>query len=389
MSYPDILYGNIKVPLIFEALVNTNEMRRLNGISQDVLPSHCVPYPTASRFEHCLGAFHLARKVTKSFFIGRRPTTESTRKTKLLQISALLHDAGNPAFSHVSEPFLRQLCKRDGESFLEELLTGTESEKIINRLGFGLKEIVRMVTGQAEPFSAVLNGSIDIDNLDNVARYWAVSHNAEQLYNPEFIASCFDFTNSRWILNGVCLEEVEKWQAARAAVYGTIYGNPHLNIAMMIYRALGIAFAAGQIKESFFRLIDYDALTYLISCKNYDVAALATRVLQGKWHQEFFFEETFEPSENLKCLLKHWDIRCKLADFICQKCGFPKTAICIYLGQGKDKRQITLQFQTQKGLQFLANQAAKQAYRLKAYIDPEFWDQKEKAIEVVKKLKLF
>jgi HD superfamily phosphohydrolase len=381
-QHTDIMYGRVKMTPLVEELVSTPEMQRLKNISQDVLPQSCIPYPVTSRFEHCLGVYYLSRLVIKSGL-----NCFSKRNENLLSVASLLHDAGNPALSHLSEPFLEQLTGKNGESFLWERLSRTKADLILNRHGFDLKEIVQFVTGQAQPFSTVLNGSMDIDNLDNVGRYWFVSHKGRRRFDARLIASSFRYSDHRWHLPYKCFEAAEKWQEARRAVYRMIYGNPHLNIAMMVYRALGLAFFAKEIKEQFFHLDDEEALAHLLFC-NSECASIVRQVMAGVWHKEIVSKQTTEPSEKLLDVLKHWNCRLLLADYICEKCQLPKSAICVYIGEGRDNRKITLPFSTQKGFKYLDGDTAP-IFRLKVYVAPEFEEKKNCVRRVIRKLNLF
>lgn len=373
MRYIDKIYGDIDFPDFIEELIQTPQLQRLHNISQDVLPQHCVPWKVPSRFQHSLGVCALSLVVTR-----QNPTLNPY--SVILPVAALLHDTGNPALSHLSEPFLKQVTGKDGESFLEEMLDNSEAGRLIDKLGLSTIDVVNFVTGHSKPISTVLNGSMDIDNLDNVNRYWFEAKSGEVLFNAPRIASSYRFLTDTWELHRDCFEEAQRWQAARKSVYQIIYGNPHLNAAMMVYRAVDIAFSYGEISESFFNLDDTSALEFLGEC-NQDSAILVKQALAHEWYPEIISIETTEPNQQFKNLAKkHWNARNMMAEYIREQMKIPRWAICVYLGKGRDNRKIELPFVDDSGLRIFDTDEHKALYRIKIYVHPDYQKNK-KSIE--------
>src|SRR3989338_4475480 len=109
MRYYDAFYGEWELPEIVERIIHTKEMARLRNIVQGTLPNNLnVLGPFPSRFQHSMGVCYLAQEVLK----------QNSNVLKdfgmLLLVSALLHDGGNPPFSHLSEPFLKEATGYDG-----------------------------------------------------------------------------------------------------------------------------------------------------------------------------------------------------------------------------------------------------------------------------------
>ncbi len=193
MRHEDALYGTWEIPEILHEFIGTPEIQRLHGISQDVLPRGLVPWKMASRFEHSMGVARLASLVIRE---NKEQLTQ--QQQEMLLLAALYHDAGNAALSHLSEPFLKALTGKDGESFLEERLHESVSASLMQRHQIAIHDVVRMVTGKAAPLSKVLNGSIDVDNLDNVGRYWFTAHSGEVLFLAQLIASSYRLQDNGW-----------------------------------------------------------------------------------------------------------------------------------------------------------------------------------------------
>lgn len=221
MIYKDPIYGFWEVPDFIECFLHTKEMERLRRISQVVLPNSILPIGTIpNRFLHGLGVCRLAMLV-------REKNQQFTQCEKILPIAALLHDMGNCCLSHLGEYFLREMYGHDGETFLEVILRDSETEKILKKMGYDISQVIRLVAGKLSPFSDILNGSMDIDNLDNVGRY-AKFANLDVKFDAMLLAQSFRFVNSEWVLPISVFDEAMRWKKARKIVYKDIYSDPEI-----------------------------------------------------------------------------------------------------------------------------------------------------------------
>ena len=86
-------------------MVDTPAYQRLRGVQQ-LAYTHLV-YPGArhSRFEHCLGAAHVAGRLAR----GAKAEDDNVKN---IQLAALVHDIGHGPFSHVSEGVFVRLTGR-------------------------------------------------------------------------------------------------------------------------------------------------------------------------------------------------------------------------------------------------------------------------------------
>ena len=74
-------------------------------VRQLALAYQVYPGAVHTRFEHSLGAFHIACKVAKQLGF-------SSEQARLVRLSALLHDVGHGPFSRVSEPILKKYATK-------------------------------------------------------------------------------------------------------------------------------------------------------------------------------------------------------------------------------------------------------------------------------------
>ena len=254
-----------------------------------------------------------------------------------------------------------------------------------------MDDVGRCVTGHLKPLSVLINGSIDVDNLDNVGRYWFTARNGEFLFDAQAIASSFRYDEAKplfpgqWHLSQSCLKEAKRWQKARKAVYEIIYGEPNLGARIMVYRAVEIAFHRGQLTEDFFHLNDVQAMDFLLTCNRASMH-VAQKFLAQQIYPELIAFKTTRPSLRLKVISEDRDMRKAMAETICKECGLPQSAACVYIGQGRDKRKIDLPFLGRNGSKYLDNGNYHPIYRVKVYVDPEFENKKMVIGSLVKQM---
>jgi len=99
MRINDRIYGqeDINEPLLID-LINSKEIQRLKGISQQGMPQRYYHRPVYSRYEHSIGAMILLKKL--GAIIEE-------------QVGGLLHDASHKTFSHVIDWVLGDPTKED------------------------------------------------------------------------------------------------------------------------------------------------------------------------------------------------------------------------------------------------------------------------------------
>src|SRR5438309_4459710 len=96
-----------------EDLVDAPRVQRLRRIHQLGTGSLVYPGANHTRFEHALGAYHLAGLAA-----GALALDEDARKA--VQAAALLHDVGHGPFSHTSDPIYRDYLGRTHEDLTVE-----------------------------------------------------------------------------------------------------------------------------------------------------------------------------------------------------------------------------------------------------------------------------
>ena len=172
-SIRDPLYGFIDTSKKETRIIDSSAFRRLQDIKQ--LSHAFVVYPSAihTRFEHSLGALHVADRMCQQLEFDRN-------RRELVRLSILLHDIGHGPFSHLFESALKQINQ---ENFDHEDISCwiiKEDPVISSIVGNKKKSIIDILqkndkTRDWEPSGNSLNSDIvssglDADKLDYLRR---------------------------------------------------------------------------------------------------------------------------------------------------------------------------------------------------------------------------
>src|SRR6185295_9469088 len=122
-------------------------MQRLRYVRQLGLAHLVYPGASHSRFEHALGAYHLARRAL-DFLGGRNElATVPAADAGIVRAAALLHDIGHYPFSHA----LEELGVPHHEEIAKPLIAGGEVGDIL-RAEFGdtaPDDVLAMIRGRS------------------------------------------------------------------------------------------------------------------------------------------------------------------------------------------------------------------------------------------------
>ncbi len=261
LNHWDRLYGQHQISKQALAIYQTPQFARLNRISLSAVPTWVQTTGTcASRAEHSRGVRFLAELLT---------TKKSFKKYRTnLVLAATLHDIGSPPFSHLAEPFQMAITGKTHEEFSKEVMINTQIAKVIKKQGGNLDTIIDYISGNIPPISDLINGSIDLDNLDNTLRFGQSMGliDAHLYYDPTLIVQSFKLDNGKLTIDGRYLPAINSWEKCRNQVYKFVYSHENLSPGAMLTRALYFAYQEGEITKRFFEKTDDQALNFLLGC---------------------------------------------------------------------------------------------------------------------------
>ena len=267
----DGIHGSMKLSGIILDLVKTPEFQRLRSIRQLGLAYLVYPGANHSRFEHSLGAWNVARRLSQEVELGED-------EGMLLQVGALLHDIGHGPFSHTFESIYKHYVKehdhmRLGQDIVLGRINITESEnggkipEIIESYGydFGPEEVAGLILGQSKEkyLGQMLHGDVDVDQIDYLIRdahYTGVAHGIIDL---ERLLKVLKVHNGELVVDEKGIEAVEGMMVARSLMYSRVYFHHTVKIAEgMLARALEFAMEEGYLWD-FWKMTDCRVLVEL------------------------------------------------------------------------------------------------------------------------------
>jgi HD superfamily phosphohydrolase len=165
----DPLWNNVRVDGPALRLVDTRVFQRLRFVRQLGLAYLVYPGATHSRFEHALGAYHLARTT-----LGLLAERDELRRLApdepaVVRAAALLHDVGHYPFSHA----LEEIGVPHHEDVARPLITGGEVAAILRETiaPDAPARVYALVCGKGEsPLQGLISGSLDLDKIEYLKR---------------------------------------------------------------------------------------------------------------------------------------------------------------------------------------------------------------------------
>ena len=165
----DPLWNNIRVDPLALRLVDTAPFQRLRYVRQLGLAYLVYPGASHSRFEHALGAYHLAQRALALF--GERDLERDVGHDAcvIVRCAALLHDIGHYPFSHA----LEEIGALHHEEVARPLITTGEVAEVLRaELGADAPErIMALIRGRSDsPLQGLISGSLDLDKIEYLKR---------------------------------------------------------------------------------------------------------------------------------------------------------------------------------------------------------------------------
>jgi len=267
----DPLWNNIRVDALALQLVDTPVFQRLRYVRQLGLAYLVYPGATHTRFEHALGAYHLARLTIS--LLDERGELDGVplEERAITQAAALLHDVGHYPFSHALEEI--------GALHHEEVATplvlrGQVAEMLTAMLGAGAPErVLALIRGTSDsPLQGLISGSLDLDKIEYLKRdalmcgvpYGEID--VDRLLNSLVLVD--EPATSRRVI-GVLekgLSALESLLFAKYQMYRNVYWHHAVRSATAMYKRLvDEALAAGDLDAPALSTFDDEGLLHRLA----------------------------------------------------------------------------------------------------------------------------
>jgi HD superfamily phosphohydrolase len=269
----DPLYGRFEVPAYLTPLVLTPEVRRLSQVRfLNTMTPSLATLGELRRYSHTLGVL---------FLCGQLGLTDyAADEVKALAASVLLHDIGTPPFGHLFEYHLKESSGWTHEGIIKDILWGAHAPEnrahqifagrtikfrtALKSSGIAL-DLVENIVSNKHPLSSLLFGTIDLDNLDNVARMgWALGLSGGGQVATRLASTLGVDRSSVLRLPVTERETICKWTRLRSEVYEILVFDPPTAAAQAVLsEAIETGIKHGTLSEDDWCLSDEQLLERL------------------------------------------------------------------------------------------------------------------------------
>lgn len=233
MIIKDPVHGNIPFDDFEGRIIDSPQFQRLRGIRQLGMTYLVYPGAMHTRFEHSVGAMHLASQMCDRMGIPKE-------EKGVIRAYALLHDIGHAAFSHESE---RALGEKYGshEERGKEIISGELKEVLSER--FSPSKILSAGKGLSGMVTAGDLGADRMDYLLRDAHHIGVSYGAVDI---DRILYTLRIEKKKIVLERGGLEAAESLLVGRFMMFSTVYLHKTVRIgSAMLNKGISLALEEG------------------------------------------------------------------------------------------------------------------------------------------------
>lgn len=249
----DPIWNNVRLDPLALDLLDTPAVQRLRYVRQLGLAFLVYPGATHSRFEHAVGAYHLAGVAMHLLDEQGMLPNASPRSLALIRAAALLHDVGHYPFSHA----LEEIGITHHEQVAKPLLlSGPVADALTRHLGPDAPaEVFALITGSSDhPLQGLISGSIDLDKIEYLKRdatmcgvpYGEID--VDRLLNSLVLVTHPEHGRTAVGVHEKGLSALESLLFAKYQMYRNVYWHHAVRSATAMYKRLvGSSLEAGLV----------------------------------------------------------------------------------------------------------------------------------------------
>lgn len=377
----DPVHDYIKVPGALLPLMDSEPVQRLRMIKQ--LGFGYLAYPGANhtRFEHSIGAMHLAGLFAEHLEL---PEDEAL----MVQTAALLHDIGHGPFSHASELLRAEFGPFSHDDIMPLV---PQLKPYFDELGCDPKEVASIIDG-THPLASIIHGDLDVDRMDYLLRdsyFTGVSFG--KLDTNRLIRSIIIDPDRGQILKDSGISSAISLLIMRTLMGPEVYFHHVCRITEKMFLLAGHHHFTADTIDPFMRMNDLTGTLELMNSENPVAKSLMTAIVNRKLFKRAVSVGRDQVDiENLLSLSfeRIERIRLEIADTAGIEEG--DLAIDIPPLRKEIKMQVLVQnqhsfvpFEQAFPLLELINKTRKEQWRFAIYTKPEYTEKVEKVAESV------
>ena len=235
----DPVHKYIRFSQVEKQLIDSPVFQRLRRIRQ-LAGAHLV-YPSAqhSRFEHSLGAMHIAGLAGETL-LGKG-YIDHAEVVQDLRLAALLHDIGHGPFSHLFEEVLEYNCNTSHEELGKKIIIQSEIADILERYGSSAHQICRLSFGQSKVnfMNEIISGGLSADIMDYLPRDGLFTGAEYAKLDYHRLVSSLEVSKNRLAINRSALNSLESMLISRYEMFKAVYFHKTVRSAeVMLLRSM-------------------------------------------------------------------------------------------------------------------------------------------------------
>ncbi len=219
----DPIHRSIRYSRAERDIIDSPVFQRLRRIRQ-LAGAHLV-YPSAqhSRFEHSLGAMHIAGLAGESLLT--KGYIDDAEVVEELRLAALLHDIGHGPFSHLFEEVLETKTSTSHEEIGRRIIAKTEIADSLSKNGHSPEHIARLSFGQSKTgfLNEIISGGLSADIMDYLPRdayFTGAEYGKVDYYR---LVSSFEVSKGRLAIDRSALNSLESMLISRYEMFKAVY----------------------------------------------------------------------------------------------------------------------------------------------------------------------
>jgi uncharacterized protein len=240
----DPVHGYVKITEVERELIDSPFIQRLRRIHQ--LAGAYLVYPGAihTRFEHVVGAMHVAGQIAESLVAASHLNADMVQEVR---VAALLHDIGHGPFSHMYEEVISDKNEAmSHEDISRRIITETSIRDTLNRNGFSPKKMSDFAVGRQRsmpPFmNEVIAGSLSADMMDYLPRDSYFTGVEYGKVDAQRVIDSLHVADGHLVIDDAALNAFEVMLLARYEMFKAVYFHRTVRAAeLMLVRSMKLA----------------------------------------------------------------------------------------------------------------------------------------------------